>query len=100
MFPRSVRTDPEVRELARTSEDRLLRRFPGHPVMKNLPSNAEDAGSSPGTGTRIPHAAGQLSLPTAAQDATVRIPHAPSKTQHSQREKKYSKRQTFDKKDI
>ena len=35
--------------------------FPGGPVVKNLPSNAGDAGSIPGQGTKIPHAAGQLS---------------------------------------
>ena len=36
--------------------------FPGGPVVKNLPSDAGDAGSIPGRGTKIPHAAGQLSL--------------------------------------
>ena len=35
--------------------------FPGSPVVKNLPSHAEDAGSIPVLGTKIPHAAGQLS---------------------------------------
>ena len=30
-------------------------------MAKNLPSNAGDAGSIPGRGTKIPHAAGQLS---------------------------------------
>ena len=35
--------------------------FPGGPVVKNLPGNAGDAGSIPGQGTKIPHAAGQLS---------------------------------------
>ena len=34
--------------------------FPGGSVVKNLPSNAGDAGSIPGKGTRIPHAEGQL----------------------------------------
>ena len=37
------------------------RDFPGGPVVKNLLSNAGDAGSIPGWGTKIPHAAGQLS---------------------------------------
>ena len=37
------------------------RDFPGGPVVKNLPCNAGDAGSIPGQGTKIPHAAGQLS---------------------------------------
>ena len=35
--------------------------FPGSPVVKNPPYNAGDAGSIPGQGTKIPHAAGQLS---------------------------------------
>ena len=38
-----------------------LREFPGGPVVENPPSNAGDAGSIPGWGTKIPHAAGQLS---------------------------------------
>ena len=29
-------------------------------MVKNLPSNAEDSGSIPGLGTKIPHATGQL----------------------------------------
>ena len=32
------------------------RDFPGGPVVKNLPSNAGDAGSIPVRGTKIPHA--------------------------------------------
>ena len=36
--------------------------FPGGPVVKNPPSNAGDVGSIPGWGTKIPRAAGQLSL--------------------------------------
>ena len=35
--------------------------FPGGPVVKNLPSNTGDVGSISGWGTKIPHAAGQLS---------------------------------------
>ena len=38
--------------------------FPGGSVVKNPPSNAGDAGSIPGRGTKIPHATGQLSLRT------------------------------------
>ena len=34
--------------------------FPGGPVVNNPPSNAGDAGSIPGWGAKIPHAAGQL----------------------------------------
>ena len=40
---------------------RRHRDFPGGPVVKKPPSNAGDAGSIPGRGTKIPHAAGQLS---------------------------------------
>ena len=39
----------------------ILRDFPGGPVVKNPPSNAGGPGSIPGQGTKIPHAAGQLS---------------------------------------
>ena len=39
----------------------LIRDFPGSPVVKNPPYNAGDTGSKPGQGTKIPHAAGQLS---------------------------------------
>ena len=42
-----------------------FRDFPGGPGAKNLPSNAGDAGSVPGRGTKIPHALGQL-IPRAA----------------------------------
>ena len=38
------------------------RDFPGSLVVKNLPSNAGDMGWTPGWGTEIPCAAGQLSL--------------------------------------
>ena len=38
-----------------------MRDLPGGPVVKNLPSNAGDAGLIPGWGTKIPHAMGQLS---------------------------------------
>ena len=33
------------------------RAFPGRPVVRTLPSNARGAGSIPGCGTKIPHAA-------------------------------------------
>ena len=36
--------------------------FPGGPVAKTLPSNAGGVGSTPGRGTKIPHATEQLSL--------------------------------------
>ena len=35
--------------------------FPGGPVVKNLPANAEDMDLISGPGTKIPHAIGQLS---------------------------------------
>ena len=38
-----------------------IRDFPGGPVVKNLPSNAGDAGSIPGQGIKTPHSKGQLS---------------------------------------
>ena len=46
--------------------------FPGHPVVKNLPSNAGDVGWIPGWGTEIPSAAGQLSLHTATRQPAHR----------------------------
>ena len=39
-------------------------------MVKNLPSNAGDAGSIPGQGTKIPHAAGQLSPRAPTTEAT------------------------------
>ena len=47
------------------------RDFPGGPVVKNPSCNAGDAGLIPGRGTKIPHAAGQLS-PHAATTEPVR----------------------------
>ena len=46
------------------------RDFPGGPVVKNPPSNAGDTGSIPGWGTKIPHAAGQLSPCATTTDLT------------------------------
>ena len=37
-------------------------------MVKNPPSNAGDVGSIPGRGTKIPHAAGQLSLRATATE--------------------------------
>ena len=48
------------------------RDFPGGTVVKNPPSNAEDAGLIPGRGTRFPHAAGPLS-PCATTTELVRL---------------------------
>ena len=36
----------------------MNRDFPGSAMVKNLPSNAEDAGSTPGWGTKIAHDSG------------------------------------------
>ena len=33
-----------------------IRDFPGGPVVKSPPANAEDSGSIPGQGAKIPHA--------------------------------------------
>ena len=40
-------------------------------MVKYPPSNAGDAGSSPGQGTKIPHAAGQLSPCAATTELAV-----------------------------
>ena len=45
--------------------------FPGGPVVKNPPSSAGDLDSIPGLETRIPHAAGQLSLRAATDKVLV-----------------------------
>ena len=37
-------------------------------MVKNPPSNAGDAGTIPGQGTKIPHAAGQISPHTATTE--------------------------------
>ena len=42
--------------------------FPGGPLIKNPPCSAGDAGSIPGQGTKLPHAAEQLSPHTAATE--------------------------------
>ena len=52
------------------------RDFPYGPVVKNPPSNARDAGSIPGQGTKIPRAVEQQS-----PHATIRI-CAPKKISH------------------
>ena len=48
----------------------LFSRLDHGPVVKNLTSNAEDAGSIPGQGTKIPHATGQLSLHAKTRQST------------------------------
>ena len=63
------------------------RDFPGGCVVKNLPCNAEDVGSIPGWGTKIPHNTEQLSLNSATTEPRsygthdeTKIPHAAAKT--------------------
>ena len=58
------------------------RDFPGGPVVKNLPSNAEDVGSILGQRTKISHATGQLSL------------HVAKKTQCNPKRDEHKKTQT------
>ena len=62
---------------------RLLRNgkywdFPGYPLVKNLHSNAADAGSIPGWGTKIPHAAGQLSPCATAREKPAHCTEEPA----------------------
>ena len=64
--------------------------FPGDPVVKNPPSNAGDAGSIPGWGTKIPHAVGQLSLHTTTTEPAhhkLQSPRALEPACRNQREK-------------
>ena len=42
-------------------QNKTKQNFPAGPVVKNLPSNAGDAGLIPGQGTKNPHVAEQLS---------------------------------------
>ena len=53
-------------------KDPVRRDFPGSPVVKNSPSNAGDVGLIPGWGTKIPHAAGQLSPCAATREKAMR----------------------------
>ena len=48
----------------------------GGSVVKNLPASARDMGSIPGPGTKMPHAAEQLSLHAAASEFTCPKVHA------------------------
>ena len=67
--------------------------FPGGPVVKNPPSNAGDVGLIPGGGTKIPHAAGQLSPQATITEPSRSGAHGPQlkstqaamKTQRSQK---------------
>ena len=57
-------------DLSQSGKVAPTRDFPGGTVVKNQPSNAGDMGSIPGRGTKIPHAAGQLSLHAATTEPT------------------------------
>ena len=50
---------------------KLARDFPGGPVVKNLPANAEDMGSVPAWSRKIPHASEQLSPYTTTLEACM-----------------------------
>ena len=50
---------------------RISRDFPGHPVVKNLPSSVGDVGSIPSQRTKIPCATGQLNLYVATTESTL-----------------------------
>ena len=56
-------------------------------MVKNLPSSAEDMSSTPGQGTKIPHAAGQLNLGAATTEPESHnyreSPRAATKTLHA-----------------
>ena len=53
------------------------RDFSAGPVVKNSPPNAWDVGWIPGQGTKIPHAAEQLSLYTTTTEPMNSGAHAP-----------------------
>ena len=53
------------------------RDFLGGPVVKNPPSKAGDVGLIPGRGTKIPHAAEQLSLHAATTEPACSGVRAP-----------------------
>ena len=64
-------------------QEKLLRDFPGGPVVKKSPFSAGDASSMPGWGTMIPHAAGATKPACATREscpATVKIQHSQKKT--------------------
>lgn len=62
-----------------SSEKNLqIQDFPGGPVVKNLPSNAEDAGSIPGRGTKSLHDMVQL-RPSAATKNCARCSEDPAR---------------------
>ena len=84
-----------------------MRDFPAGPVVKNLPSNAGDASSIPGQGTKIPHAVGQLSLCAvtteparsgAHEPQLERSPHAATKSPRATTKTRCKKKKNKNKK--
>ena len=71
--------------------------FPGGPVVKNPPSNADGEGLIPGRGTKIPHATEQLSPLAVTTEvhppqqnilcSEMKSPHAATKPQGSETNK-------------
>ena len=61
-----------------------IRDFPGGPVVKNPPYKAGDLGPIPRQGTKIPHAAGQLSPHTTTTELLhlSQSPHAANDRAH------------------
>ena len=86
---------PKPQLLLSLSEFTVIKRscwwgFPGGPVVKNPPSNAGDAGFTPGPGTKIPYASGQLNpcatvLERSPCTKKKKIPHVATKKQRSQK---------------
>ena len=56
----SLKELPEAEAGRIWATKQIMRDIPAGSVVKNLPSNAEDTGSTPGWETKIPHAMGQL----------------------------------------
>ena len=52
------------------------------PLVQNPPSSAGDVGSTPGQGTKIPHAVGQLNLQAATTETTHSRACVPQQRSH------------------
>ena len=71
--------DEVVVEVGRQGQDiQALKNYPpGGPMVKNLPCNAEDTGSTPGPGRfQVPHATEQLTLRATNTEPALRSPQA------------------------
>ena len=60
--------EPRASSILRKLEMTRIWGLPGGPGVKNSPCNAGDVGVTPGQGTKIPHAMGQLSLSAATTE--------------------------------